>query len=279
MNFDPPVSALAYQSGFGNEFSSEALPGALPVGQNSPQKVPYGLYAELLSGTAFTVARSESRRTWMYRIKPSANHPAFVKLERQLTGGVLGAVTPNRLRWNPLPIPDEPTDFIDGLVAMVANNSPENPAGISIYNYRANLSMQRVFFNADGELLLVPEQGRLRIATELGCLDLEPLEIAVIPRGLKFRVELLDANARGTDCGFGRSGRYPAENRGLRSTALCLAAVPERLGRVCADCHDPGSDRDFLRRVPGFRSNRHQTSDRFLQRFAHGLRPDRHLLR
>lgn len=204
MNLDPPASALAYQSGFGNEFSSEALPGALPIGQNSPQKVPYGLYAELLSGTAFTMARSESRRTWMYRIKPSANHPAFIKLERQLAGGVLGAATPNRLRWNPLPVPEEPTDFIDGLVAMVANSSPEKPAGISIYNYRANTSMKRVFFDADGELLLVPEHGRLRIATELGCLDLEPLEIAVIPRGMKFRVELLDPSARG----------YVAENHG-----------------------------------------------------------------
>ena len=132
MNLDSPLSALAYQSGFGNEFSSEALPGALPVGQNSPQKTPYGLYPELLSGTAFTMARSESRRTWMYRIKPSASHPAFVKLERQLTGGPLGGVTPNRLRWNPLPIPAEPTDFIDGLVGMAANSGSENPSGISI---------------------------------------------------------------------------------------------------------------------------------------------------
>ena len=204
MNLDSPMSALDYQSGFGNEFSSEALPGALPVGQNSPQKAPYGLYAELLSGTAFTMTRSEARRTWMYRIQPSANHPAFEKLERQLTGGSLGQVTPNRLRWNPLPIPSEATDFVDGLVGMVANSSAQNPSGISIYNYCANTSMQRVFFNADGELLIVPEQGRLRIATELGRMELGPLEIAVIPRGMKFRVELLDAQARG----------YVAENHG-----------------------------------------------------------------
>jgi len=195
---------LEYLSGFGNEFASEALPGALPVGQNSPQKAPYGLYTELFSGTAFTMARSEARRTWLYRIQPSANHPAFVKLARQLAGGPLGAVTPNRLRWNPLDIPSEPTDFIDGLVGMVANSGSEKPSGISIYNYRANRSMERVFFNADGELLIVPEQGRLRIATELGVLDVEPLEIVVLPRGLKFRVELLDAQARG----------YVAENHG-----------------------------------------------------------------
>ncbi|MDD0973029.1 homogentisate 1,2-dioxygenase [Pseudomonas fontis] len=203
MNLDSTTS-LAYQSGFGNEFASEALPGALPVGQNSPQKAPYGLYAELLSGTAFTMTRSELRRTWLYRIRPSALHPKFARLERQLAGGPLGAVTPNRLRWNPLEIPSEPTDFIDGWVAMAANSASEKPAGISIYNYCANRSMERVFFNADGELLLVPEQGRLRIVTELGILEVEPLEIAVLPRGMKFRVELLDSQARG----------YIAENHG-----------------------------------------------------------------
>jgi homogentisate 1,2-dioxygenase len=204
MSLDLPPAELRYHSGFGNEFSSQALPGALPEGQNSPQKVPYGLYAEQFSGTAFTVARSEARRTWMYRIRPSALHPRFERLERQLRGGPLGPVTPNRLRWDPLQIPSEPTDFIDGWVAMAANSAAENPAGVSIYGYAANHSMERVFYNADGELLLVPEQGRLRIATELGVLELAPLEIAVLPRGLKFRVELLDAHARG----------YIAENHG-----------------------------------------------------------------
>ncbi len=187
---------LHYLSGFGNEFASEALPGALPVGQNSPQKAPYGLYAELLSGTAFTMARSELRRTWLYRIRPSALHPRFERLARQPLSGPLGAINPNRLRWSPQPMPAEPTDFIEGWLPMVANASAEKPAGVSIYIYRANRSMERVFFNADGELLLVPEQGRLRIATELGVLEVEPLEIAVIPRGMKFRVELLDGQAR-----------------------------------------------------------------------------------
>ncbi|MEG1038823.1 MAG: homogentisate 1,2-dioxygenase [Pseudomonas sp.] len=195
---------LDYLSGFGNEFASEALPGALPIGQNSPQKAPYGLYAELFSGTAFTMSRSEQRRTWLYRIRPSALHPRFERLERQLAGGPLGAVTPNRLRWSPQAISSEPTDFIDGWVAMAANSAGEKPAGISIYNYCANRSMERVFFNADGELLLVPELGRLRLVTELGVLVVEPLEIAVLPRGLKFRVELLDSQARG----------YIAENHG-----------------------------------------------------------------
>ena len=193
-----------YLCGFGNEFASEALPGALPVGQNSPQKAPYGLYAELFSGTAFTMARSEARRTWLYRIRPSALHPRFERLERQLAGGPTGAATPNRLRWNPQPLPTEPTDFIDGWVAMAANSPAQTPDGISVHGYCANRSMQRVFFNADGELLLVPQQGRLRIVTELGVLEIEPQEIAVLPRGLKFRVELPDGEARG----------YIAENHG-----------------------------------------------------------------
>lgn len=202
MNRD--TSPVTYQSGFGNEFASEVLPGALPVGQNSPQKAPYGLYAELFSGTAFTMARSEARRTWLYRIRPSALHPRFERLERQLAGGPLGAITPNRLRWSPQPMPAEPTDFVDGWVAMAANAAADRPAGISVFTYCANRSMQRVFFNADGELLLVPQQGRLRLVTELGVLELEPLEIAVLPRGLKFRVELPDGQARG----------YIAENHG-----------------------------------------------------------------
>ena len=227
MNLDSTAQALAYQSGFGNEFSTEALPGALPVGQNSPQKAPYGLYTELFSGTAFTMARSEARRTWMYRIQPSANHPAFVKLERQVAGGPLGEVTPNRLRWNPLEIPAEPTDFIDGLVSMVANSAAEKPSGISIYNYAANRSMERVFFNADGELLLVPQLGRLRIATELGVLEVAPLEIVVLPRGLKFRVELLDPQARG----------YVAENHGAP------LRLPD-LGPIGSN--GPANPRDFL---------------------------------
>ncbi|MFK8399835.1 homogentisate 1,2-dioxygenase [Pseudomonas sp. BGr12] len=198
------TASPAYQSGFGNEFASEALPGALPVGMNSPQQVPLGLYAEQFSGTAFTVPRSEARRTWMYRIRPSAAHPRFERLERQITGTALGPVTPNRLRWNSFATPEEPTDFVDGLLCMAANAEAEACSGVSLYTYRANISMRRVFFNADGELLIVPQAGRLRLVTELGVLELEPLEIAVIPRGMRLRVELLEAGAAG----------YVAENHG-----------------------------------------------------------------
>lgn len=194
------AESLTYLSGFNNQFASEALPGALPHGQNSPQQVPFGLYAEQLSGTAFTVPRSEARRTWLYRIRPSASHPRFERLARQIPGRELGQVNPNRLRWNPQDIPSEPTDFLDGLLTLAATADAEQASGVSVHLYRANRSMDRVFYDADGELLIVPQQGRLRLATELGRLDIEPLEIAVIPRGMKFRVELLDASASGYIC-------------------------------------------------------------------------------
>jgi homogentisate 1,2-dioxygenase len=199
--FTAPVSeALRYQSGFGNQFSSEALPGGLPAGQNSPQRHPLGLYAEQFSGTAFTVPRAEARRTWLYRIAPSAAHPRYCRLERQIRGQEQGPVTPNRLRWNAFDIPATPADFIDGLIALARTSSADQADGVSVYVYAANQSMQRAFFNADGEWLVVPQQGRLRIVTELGVLDIEPQEIAVLPRGLKFCVQLLDGSARGYVC-------------------------------------------------------------------------------
>ncbi len=200
MSTTPRSEPLRYQRGFGNQFSSEAMPGGLPHGQNSPQRHPLGLYAEQFSGTAFTVPRAEARRTWLYRIQPSAAHPRFQRLERQITGQQQGPVTPNRLRWDAFDIPAEPTDFIDGLHALASTSSAEQAEGVSVYVYTASRSMQRAFFNADGEWLIVPQQGRLRITTELGLLDLEPQEIAVLPRGLKFSVELLDGTARGYIC-------------------------------------------------------------------------------
>ncbi|MCF5033004.1 homogentisate 1,2-dioxygenase, partial [Pseudomonas syringae] len=140
--------ALVYQSGFGNQFSSEALPGALPVGQNSPQKHPLGLYAEQFSGTAFTVARSEARRTWLYRIKPSAAHPRYQRMDRQMAGQEPGPINPNRLRWNAFDIPAAPTDFIDGLIPLASTSAAEQAEGVSVYLYTANTSLQRAFFSA-----------------------------------------------------------------------------------------------------------------------------------
>jgi homogentisate 1,2-dioxygenase len=203
---------LDYLSGFGNEFATEALPGALPVGQNSPQRAPYGLYAEQISGTAFTAPRGFNRRSWLYRIRPAAMHQPFVRLDNgRLISRFDEPASPNQMRWDPLPMPVEPTDFIDGLVTMAGNGDPHAQTGCGIHIYAANRSMSgRFFYDADGELLIVPQQGRLRLATELGRLDVEPQEVAVVPRGIRFRVELLDGSARGYVCeNFGAPFRLP----------------------------------------------------------------------
>ena len=206
-------AALSYQSGFGNEFATEALSGALPVGQNSPQRAPYGLYAEQLSGTAFTAPRGANRRSWLYRIRPAAMHQPFRKLDnaRILSRFDDVPTPPNQLRWDPPPMPLTATDFVDGLVAMAGNGDPAAQSGCGIHMYTANASMtDRFFYDADGELLIVPQQGRLRFSTELGRIDVEPEEIVVIPRGIRFRVELLDATARGYVCeNYGALLRLP----------------------------------------------------------------------
>lgn len=186
-----------YQSGFGNEFATEALPGALPQGRNSPQRVRYGLYAEQFSGSPFTVPRAMQRRSWLYRIRPSVLHEPFAARDSRLLRGSFEdvPVPPNQLRWDPLPIPSEPTDFVEGLTTIGGN------AGVGIHIYAANRSMEgRYFYDADGELLIVPERGALILRTELGIVDVRPGEIGVIPRGAKFRVELQDADARGYVC-------------------------------------------------------------------------------
>ncbi|SKA73165.1 homogentisate 1,2-dioxygenase [Thiothrix eikelboomii] len=198
------MSELHYLHGFGNEFESEALAGALPVGRFSPQRVQYGLYAEQFNTTAFTAPRADNRRTWFYRIRPSVIQGRYRPLENGLTRSapLTEAVTPpDMLRWSPLPIPTEPTDFVAGLTTLAVNGSVPGQAGIGIHIYRANQSMQeRFYLNADGEMLLVPQAGGLRLHTECGILELVPGEIAVIPRGMKWRVVLLNATARGYVC-------------------------------------------------------------------------------
>ncbi|MCG3160443.1 MAG: Homogentisate 1,2-dioxygenase [Acidobacteria bacterium] len=205
---------LRYQSGFGNEFATEAIAGALPQGQNSPQRAPLGLYAEQFSGTAFTAPRAANRRAWTYRIRPSVAHKPF----RQITNNLLrsspfneATATLNQLRWDPLPLPTEPTDFIDGLMTMAGNGDLSVNAGAGIHIYAVNDSMRdRFFYNADGEMLIAPQLGRLLIRTELGALDVAPGEICILPRGLKFRVELPGGEARGYVCeNYGAMFRLP----------------------------------------------------------------------
>jgi homogentisate 1,2-dioxygenase len=197
-----------YFPGFGNHVSTEAVPGALPVGRNSPQKPAFGLYAEQLSGTAFTAPRHENRRTWLYRLRPSAEHPPFKRYEgakRFAPGTVDTPLAPNRLRWNPVETPAPGTDLIDGMTTMLANRDPADLEGVAVHVYAANADMEtRVFFDADGELLFIPQSGRLTLLTELGKIDIAPGQVALVPRGVRFRALLPDGEARG----------YVAENHG-----------------------------------------------------------------
>jgi homogentisate 1,2-dioxygenase len=209
----PAAAAPRYQSGFGNHFATEALPDALPVGRNSPQRCAYGLYAEQYSGTAFTAPRHANRRSWLYRIRPAAVHERFVPLAAGRLAGRFDEVapSPNQLRWDPLPVPRAATDFVAGLATIAGNGSPDQQSGCGIHWYVANRSMQgRFFCDADGELLVVPQLGALRFRTELGVIDAEPQEIVVIPRGLRFAVELAGSEARGYVCeNFGAPFRLP----------------------------------------------------------------------
>ena len=208
-----PQAELRYQSGFGNEFATEAVAGALPHGQNAPQKSALGLYTEQLSGTAFTAPRATNRRTWTYRIRPSVTHKPFSEIGTGLfrSGPFTETPTPpNQMRWNPIPMPEKPTDFVEGITTMGGSGDPAMQTGVGVHLYAANASMKgRYFYNADGEMLIVPQQGTLRLATELGILGVAPGEIAIIPRGIKIRVEL-DGPSRGYICeNYGLHFRLP----------------------------------------------------------------------
>ncbi len=221
-----------YMSGFGNGFETEALPGALPVGRNSPQNCPYGLYAEQLSGSPFTAPRTTNERTWLYRIRPTVVHfgefrEADIGLWRTAPSHEVDLpIAP--MRWDPIPMPSEPLSFVEGMRTMTTAGDAGAQAGMGTHLYLVTRSMQdEYFYNADGEMLLVPQQGGLRLATEFGIIEVGPGEIAVIPRGVKIRVELLDGPARG----------YVCENYGGAFT------LPER-GPIGANCL--ANQRDFL---------------------------------
>ena len=244
------IPAVRYQSGFGNEFATEAVAGALPVGQNSPQKHPLGLYAEQLSGTPFTAPRGSNRRSWLYRIRPSVVHKPYTPIAG--TGLLRSSfdevpATPNQLRWSPFEIPNEPTDFVQGIRTLGGNGDFQTHSGFAIHIYVANRSMtDRFFHNADGEMLIVPQLGRLRVITEMGVLDVAACEICVIQRGIKFRVELPDGKARG----------YICENYGS------LFRLPD-LGPIGAN--SLANPRDFLTPVAAFedREGRHEVINKF----------------
>ncbi|HEU4922630.1 MAG TPA: homogentisate 1,2-dioxygenase [Burkholderiales bacterium] len=208
-----PSERINYQSGFGNTFSTEALEGALPVGRNSPQRPPKGLYAEVLSGTAFTAPRAENQSSWLHKLRPSAMHGPYRRMkDGLLRSGPFDEVEtpPNRLRWDPLPLPTKPTDFLQGLTTIAGSGVPAMHVGLAVHIYRANRPMKgRYFWNADGELMFVPQEGSILIFTELGKLQVNPGEIAVIPRGMKFQVTV-DGPVRGYLCeNYGAAFRLP----------------------------------------------------------------------
>lgn len=204
---------LRYQFGFANELASEALPGALPDGQISPQRPKYGLYTEGLTGTSFTAPRSETRRTWVYRVRPSVVGRPFEEVRggRICTAPLASAWVPNPYRWSPFPIPKEPTDWVAGLTTLGANGDPTARTGMAVHVYTANRSMADcAFMNLDGELLIVPQQGTLHVTTELGVLRVQPTEILLIPKGLRFKVALPDGPSRGYVCeNYGAPFRLP----------------------------------------------------------------------
>ena len=208
-----PSTRITYQNGFGNTFSTEALKGALPAGRNSPQIAPKGLYAEVLSGTAFTAPRAENQSSWLYKLRPSAMHGPYKRIkEGSIRSGPFDEVEtpPNRLRWDPMPLPTKPTDFLQGLATIAGSGAPAMQVGLAVHIYRANQSMsRRYFWNADGEIMFVPQEGSLLIFTELGKLAIKPGEIAVVPRGMKFQVNV-EGPVRGYLCeNYGAAFRLP----------------------------------------------------------------------
>ncbi|MDT0510248.1 homogentisate 1,2-dioxygenase [Novosphingobium sp. MMS21-SN21R] len=220
-----------YMSGFGNEFATEAVAGALPAGCNSPQRAPHGLFAEQFSTTAFTVPRSNARRTWFYRIRPSAAQGKFERLAHSGIDAGYAPPSPNRIRWDPQPS-RAGLDFIDSLLPLAA--TPGAPGtGVSAWRYCADRPMERTFYTADGELLFVPFEGKASIFTECGKLEIAPGEICVVPRGMKFRLTPLD----------GRASGYLCENHGE------AFRLPD-LGPIGSNCL--ANPRDFLTPVAAF---------------------------
>ena len=244
-------AATGYISGFGNHVATEAVAGALPVGRNAPQRPPFGLYTEQLSGTAFTAPRHENRRSWLYRMRPTAEHPPFVRYDgaaRFAAGAQNGPLAPNRLRWDPSAPPSPGTDLIDGMTTMLATRDPADLEGVAVHLYAANRDMTaRVFVDADGELLFIPQAGRLELLTELGRIMVAPGQIALIPRGVRFRALLPDGQATG----------YVAENHGA------LFRLPD-LGPIGAN--GLANPRDFETPVAWFedRDTRFEVIQKFM---------------
>ena len=231
--------ALQYMSGFGNSFETECLPGTLPIGRNSPQKINYGLYAEQLSGSPFTAPQATNQRSWLYRICPSVKHSGrFKRIDKGTVRTAPArddATLPiGPLRWGPVPLPEEGLTFLTGMRTITTAGDAESQAGMAAHLLLITLSMQKeFFFNADGEYLVVAQDNSLRFRTEFGVIEIEPGEICVIPRGVVFQVELVKGPARA----------YLCENYGGAFT------LPDR-GPIGANCL--ANPRDFLTPVAAY---------------------------
>lgn len=232
---DLPTRAFAFDplAGSRGELASEARAGALGRGDDASGG---GLHVEDVGLGA--VVRGEARSR-LYRLRPSPcleYRPARLGQWRSPPFGE--PASPNRLCWGALPFPDGSADFLDGMVTIGGAGDIALRLGVSIHIYRANRSMtDRYFFNADGELLVAPQQGDLAIRTEFGDLRVGPMQFAVIPRGVRFSVDLLDGPVRGFVCeNYGAplrpSSSSPAE--GLEAIALQApkAAFEDRPGPV-----------------------------------------------
>ena len=238
----PVHNELKYMSGFGNDFETEALPGALPQGQNSPQKCEYGLYGEQLSGTAFTAPNGQNERTWCYRIRPSVKHThRFTKIDVPYWKSA-PLIDPDvtslgQYRWDPVPHGEENLTWITGMRTMTTAGDVNTQTGMASHIYLVTASMKdEYFYSADSELLVVPQAGILRFATELGVMEVGPEEIAILPRGLVYRVEVVEGPARGFVC----------ENYGQKFD------LPYR-GPIGANCL--ANPRDFKTPVAAFEDN------------------------
>jgi homogentisate 1,2-dioxygenase len=230
---------LHYMPGFGNDFETEALPGALPQGQNSPQRCAYGLYAEQLSGSPFTAPRGSNERSWLYRIRPSVKHTGrFARIDlpywKTAPHVVDHGLPLGQLRWDPVPIPEEALTFLTGMRTITTAGDVHTQVGMAAHVYLVTAPMvDEVFYSADGELMIVPETGRLSIFTELGRMEIGAGDIAVVPRGMKVQVAPVGGPSRG----------YVCENYGAKFT------LPGR-GPIGANCL--ANPRDFKTPVAAF---------------------------
>lgn len=244
------MAELRYQTGFGNEFATEAMAGTLPEGRNSPQRAPRGLYAEQISGTAFTVPRAANQRTWVYRIRPSVVYEPFEPYAHEyLCNAPLTEAPPppGPLRWDPIPNAEPAGHFVDALRTVAVCGNQAAGTGIGVHMYCATQSMNAcVFSSGDGEMLLVPQEGALLLRTEMGQLLVEPNEIAVIPRGIRFSVDLPEGRAQG----------YVCENYGAS------LKLPD-LGPIGSNCL--ANPRDFLYPVAAFEDA--QAEHQWLQKY------------